>query len=98
MLNYSPNGGFFSLTAFELSPGMGGCIFCLGRTVIDFISDCFAVVVPQDGFFLLFGTKVTTVAMDDFFPTAEQLRHHRYIMDVSVYTSPVSLSTTMCAL
>ena len=41
-----------------------------------------AVFVPKYSIFPLFGTKVTTVAMNRRFLTAQQLCRHRYIMDI----------------
>ncbi len=82
MLDFCSDSGFFPLTALDLSPGTGGSVFCPGRTAIDFIPNLFAVVVPQYSLFPLLGAKVTAVAKDGFFLAAEQLRHHRYIMDI----------------
>ena len=42
----------------------------------------FAVLVPKYSVFSLFGAKVTTVAMNCLFLTAQQLCRHRYIMDI----------------
>jgi len=83
MLDFCSDGGFFPLTTLDLSLGTDVSVFCLGWTAIDFIPDLFAGVVSQYGRFPLLGAKVTAVAMDGFFLAAEQLRHHRYIMNVS---------------
>ena len=70
-------------------------------TAVDFISDFPAIFVPQYGFFPLFSAKITAVAIDGCFLTAEQLCRHRYILNIrggdfqGVYQSRVLVHADM---
>jgi len=63
VLDFCPNGGFFALTALDLSLRTNGNVFCLGRTAINFVPDLFAAVVLQHGLLPLFSAQVTAVAI-----------------------------------
>ena len=82
VLDFCSDRGLLTFTALDLRLGTSGIVLGLRRAAVDFMPDFLAAFVPNQGLLPLFGAKVTTAAVNRIFLTMQQLRRHRYIMDI----------------